>query len=378
MAVETIEPVRSNDFKRLWADVGPEVLAAVEAVGETGWYVLGPSVTRFERALARLFGLGFSIGCANGLDAIEIALRALALPHGAPVLTTPLSAFATTLAIVRAGGTPVFADVDQRGHLDLGRCEQILEDRPDIRHLVPVHLYGGAMNLNDLRDLKQRFELELVEDCAQSIGAHFDGRAAGTIGDLAAVSFYPTKNLGALGDGGAIVTSDDHLRDRCAVLRNYGQSSQYVHDELGLNSRLDELQADILDSVFLPRLEAWTSRRRELASRYLDGITHPKLRLLEVAPASLPVWHLFPVFVPEVGRESFQRHLRDAGIDSAVHYPRLIPDQAALRTVTVEVVGTLTCAGELAASEVSLPIHPYLTDAEQDRVMGAINSWHAP
>jgi dTDP-3-amino-3,4,6-trideoxy-alpha-D-glucose transaminase len=375
---EVIDPVRSNDFKRLWADVGPEVLAAVETVGKTGWYVLGPSVTRFEQALARLFGLGFSVGCASGLDAIEISLRALCLPHGAPVLTTPLSAFATTLAILRAGGTPVFADVDHRGHLDLHHCEQILKDRPDIRHLVPVHLYGNAMNLSDLRELKQRFELRVVEDCAQSIGAHFDGRAAGTIGDLAAVSFYPTKNLGALGDGGAIVTGDDHLRDRCAVLRNYGQSSQYVHDELGLNSRLDEVHADILDSVFLPRLAAWTSRRRELASRYLNGIAHPRLRPLEAARESLPVWHLFPVFVPAAGRESFQRHLRDAGIESAVHYPRLIPDQAALRAVKVEVVGPLTRAGELAASEVSLPIHPYLTDPEQDRVIGAINSWRAP
>lgn len=378
MPAPTTDPVRSNDFKRLWADVGSEVLAAVESVGKTGWYVLGPSLTKFEGALARQFGLSFSVGCASGLDAIEISLRALGLPRGAPVLTTPLSAFATTLAILRAGGTPIFADVDERGHLDLGLCEQLLKHRPDIRHLVPVHLYGSAMNLGELADLKHHFELRVVEDCAQSIGAHFEGRAAGTIGDLAAVSFYPTKNLGALGDGGAVLAGDQHLRASSAALRNYGQSSQYVHDELGLNSRLDELQAAILDSVFLPRLAAWTSRRRELAGRYLNAIAHPSIRLPTAAPGSAPVWHLFPVFVPAAARESFQRHLRDAGIDSAVHYPRLIPDQAALRTVTVEVIGNLTCARELAASEVSLPIHPYLTDAEQDRVVAAVNSWDAP
>jgi dTDP-4-amino-4,6-dideoxygalactose transaminase len=359
-----------NDFQRQWADTRADVLAAVEQVGASGWYILGKSVQSFEAALAATFGLPHAVGCASGLDAIELGLRALGLRAGEPVLTTPLSAFATTLAIVRAGGVPVFADVDDHGLIDLAACEALCGQ---IRFFVPVHLYGQSLDLDRLRALRDRFDLRIVEDCAQSISAERDGTRAGSVGQIAATSFYPTKNLGALGDGGAVVTGDAALARACASLRNYGQSARYVHDLPGLNSRLDELHAAILERAFLPRLPAWTDRRREIARRYLARIVHPAVRTLPMA--GRPSWHLFPTFVAAEARPGFQRFLETRGVQTAIHYPRLIPEQQALDAVAQRSAGPLDNAQRLADTEVSLPIHPYLDDAELDIVVAAVNDW---
>jgi dTDP-3-amino-3,4,6-trideoxy-alpha-D-glucose transaminase len=369
--------VLPNDFQRLWANAGRDVLAAIARVGEHGQWVLGPEVRGFEEALSRFMARRHAIGCASGLDAIEIGLRALALVPGTRVLTTPLSAFATTLAIVRAGGVPVFVDVEEHGLLDLARCREALSADPRIRAMVPVHLFGEVGELSELEALRDRFELSIVEDCAQCIGATSGGRAAGSAGQLAATSFYPTKNLGALGDGGAVVTDDSALAERCRSLRDYGQSARYVHDALGLNSRLDELHAAVLARVFLPRLPEWTERRRVIARAYREGIDHPRVRPVPTPPGSQGVSHLFPVTVPPAARTSFMDHLRARGVRPAVHYPTLIPDQRALAGAGFEVLGTLSRAAELAASEVSLPIHPYLDDDEVRRVVEAVNLWRA-
>jgi dTDP-4-amino-4,6-dideoxygalactose transaminase len=268
-----------NDFRRQWQATGAAVLQATERVGASGWFVLGPEVAEFERLLAEGCGCAHAIGCGSGLDAIELSLRALGLVEGDRVLTTPLSAFATTLAIVRAGGTPVFVDVDENGLLDLGKVEQVLSADPTIRYLVPVHLYGQPLNLEDLEALKRRFGIFIVEDCAQAIGATWEGRPVGGVGDLSTLSFYPTKNLGALGDGGAILTNDRNLMLKCQSLRDYGQTGKYEHTLLGLNSRLDELHAAILRTAFLPRLSDWSTRRRDIASQYLSEIAHPQVKI---------------------------------------------------------------------------------------------------
>ncbi len=371
----TTQTVLLNDFKRQWDETGAAVLAAVERVGKSGWYILGDSVVRFEAALATTIERPFAIGCASGLDAIEIALRALSIPRGARVLTTPLSAFATTLAIVRAGGIPVFADVDERGNLDLARCERILASRTDISFAVPVHLYGYPVDLEHLARIKDKFDLKIVEDCAQAILAKSHGHVAGTVGDLAAFSFYPTKNLGALGDAGAVVGGPDGSRDACQSLRNYGQSNRYVHSRLGLNSRLDELHAAILESAFMPRLADWTARRRAVAARYVADISNPLVKPPAADPNAQPVWHLFPVLVPAERRQDFQDHLRGAGVESALHYPKLIPHQDAMTETEFEVLDELSRASEIANCEVSLPIHPHLTDDEVARVVDAVNQW---
>jgi dTDP-4-amino-4,6-dideoxygalactose transaminase len=265
-------------------------------VGESGWYILGDEVREFKAALARHWTAGHAVGVASGLDAVEISLKVLGCEPGDRILTTPLSAFATTLAIVKLGASPVFVDTDEFGMIDLGACRRVLERRRDIRFLAPVHLYGHALNLHELRSLRRDFGCLIVEDC-ESISASFDGLLTGVIGQMAATSFYPTKNLGAMGDGGAVLTSDAQYAAAARPLRDYGQRCKYRHDWVGYNSKLDEWQAAILRRAYLPKLPLWTERRRQIASQYLDGICHTNVRPLGRPEGSHSVWHLFPVLV---------------------------------------------------------------------------------
>jgi dTDP-3-amino-3,4,6-trideoxy-alpha-D-glucose transaminase len=364
-----------NDFKRQWADTRGDVLAALTSVGESGWYVLGGEVRQFEEALAALWGLEHCVGVASGLDAIEIALRAAGCGAGDNVLTTPVSAFATTLAILKLGAIPVFADVDDAGQIDLGGCEALLEGRSDIRFLVPVHLYGQPLDPAALAALRDRRGLKIVEDCAQSILARRGGRATGTAGIAAATSFYPTKNLGALGDGGAILTNDPALAEALRQLRDYGQAAKYEHERIGYNSRLDEMHAAVLRRASLPRLPDWTARRREIAARYRREIRHADVRVSAVPDGADPCWHLFPVRVPAAGRTSFESWLTERQVATGRHYPTAIPDQPAMRTALFEAPIGIERAREFCASEVSLPIHPYLLDDEVGRVVEAVNAW---
>jgi dTDP-3-amino-3,4,6-trideoxy-alpha-D-glucose transaminase len=372
----SIAPISLNDFERQWADTGQAVLEAVRKVGESGWYILGPEVAGFEQSLAARLGRRFAVGCASGLDAIEISLRALGLKAGDKVLTTPLSAFATTLAILRAGGRPVFVDVDQSGLVDLDRARDACAHDSSIRFFVPVHLFGHACNLEGIADFKTRFHLKVVEDCAQAIGAYSGEHPVGSVGNLSALSFYPTKNLGALGDGGAVLTDDSSLAQACRSIRDYGQTAKYVHDLRGLNSRLDELHAAILRRAFLPKLAGWLERRQRIAERYLQAIQHPSVRIVPLPPGCRPAWHLFPVMVEPGRREDLCRHLQEGGVRTGIHYPMIIPRQKALGDRTVfDVVGELTRADAFAAGEVSLPIHAYLRDDEVETIVSTINGW---
>jgi dTDP-4-amino-4,6-dideoxygalactose transaminase len=366
--------VLANDFRRQWEDLRADCLTALDTVGRSGWYVLGEEVREFEKSLADWWGVGYSVGVASGLDAIEIGLRVLDCGAGDRVLTTPLTAFATTLAILKLGAVPVFVDVDERGLIDLERCRELLESRRDIRYFVPVHLYGHSLDLDALRELRESYGIKIVEDCAQSIGASFGGRPTGSAGDIAATSFYPTKNLGAMGDGGALLSNDAALRAQALALRDYGQSGKYRHELVGYNSRLDELQAAFLRRVSLPRLEGWTQRRREIARIYLEQIRHPEVKLAGAPEGSVSSWHLFPVWVKPEKREGFLNHLKAAGIGAGIHYPVTVGDQPALSGVPHE-FGDCSRARYLAATEVSLPIHPYLSPGEVDRVVKAVESW---
>ncbi len=367
--------IPANDFRKQWEDIRQDVLAATERVGASGWYVLGQEVTAFENALASYWGLRHCAGVASGLDALEISLRILGCNPGDRVLTTPVSAFATTLAIVKLGAIPVFADTDERGLIDLGRCRDLLKQRSDIRFFVPVHLYGHSLDLTELQALRTDFDLQLIEDCAQSVGARFRGAATGTVGQIAATSFYPTKNLGGIGDGGAILTNDPAADAQARILRFYGETTRYQHDFLGYNSRLDELQAALLLQAQLPRLPQWIERRRSIASTYLKGIRNPNVRMCSAAEGSESSWHLFPVFVAPEARERFLQHLQTEGIGAGIHYPKAIPDQPALNNVRHELSDDCAVARRLCASEVSIPIHPYLSDAEVEQIIQAVNSW---
>jgi dTDP-4-amino-4,6-dideoxygalactose transaminase len=371
--------ISQNDFQRRWLAIEEPVLSTVRRVGKSGRYILGEEVQAFEAALAKKWGIAHAVGVGNGMDAIEIGLRCLGLCHGDKVLTTPLSAFATTLAIIRAGGVPVFVDVDEGGGVDLGQCRELLERNPEIRHFVPVHLYGYPLDMNELKKLKAKFDLSIVEDCAQAIGASHSGVSVGTVGQLTATSFYPTKNLGALGDGGAVLTDNENLAAKARVLRNYGQSAHYVHDELGSNSRLDELQAAILRDAMLPNLEAWTALRRKTARLYLDAIRNPLIQMCPPSAGADPVWHLFPILVGEGARDSLREHLREASVDTAIHYPRIIAEQQALtKNTRFEVPFEPINARRFAAEELSLPIHPFLIETEIGQVIDACNKWEPP
>lgn len=364
-----IQTVKLNDFSRLWQDVGPDAQEAFARVGESGWYILGKEVEAFEISLSDFSGIPHAVGCASGLDAIELGLRALELEPGERVLTTPLSAFASTLAIIRAGGSPVFVDVDSEGLLDLALAEELLRSDPSLRTMVPVHLYGRSLDLDRLALLKDEFNLKIVEDMAQAIGASWRGRPVGSVGQVAATSFYPTKNLGCLGDGGAVLSTSEPVARSCASLRDYGQSSKYVHSELGLNSRLDEVQAAVLRHAMLPRLVEWTEHRRSIAREYGEGISHPEVTL--PAPSDESVWHLYAVRTDR--REALMQHLHECGVQSAVHYPELISQQKALKALPAS--PPTPRAQDWASNVLSIPIHPYLTEVERGRVIEAVNSW---
>lgn len=367
--------ILQNDFKRQWELVQELVVDAVRRVGASAWYILGKEVEAFENSLAKLWGVSHAVGVGNGMDAIEIGLRCLDLQPGEKVLTTPFSAFATTLAILRAGGTPVFVDVDDVGCIDLAQCREVLLKDRSIRFLVPVHLYGFALPMQELARLKTDFELRVVEDCAQSIGASHGGIGVGTVGQVAATSFYPTKNLGALGDGGALLTNDAALADAATTLRNYGQAGHYVHSKLGLNSRLDEIHAAVLRSALLPNLQRWTEARRRTAQKYLSRIQNPSIQLLAPDSTMAPVWHLFPILAADGARDELRSYLEARGIMTGVHYPHIIPDQAALTKGSWQNAVEPVNARRFARCELSLPVHPFLTELEVDAVIAACNDW---
>ena len=349
-----------NDFQRRWQETAEDTLAAVAAVGESGHYVLGNEVRQFESALAELWGAKYAVGVGSGLDAIEISLRALGCGPGSKVLTTPLTAFATTLAILKLGATPVYVDVDEFGLIDLDLVEAALRKDPTIEFFIPVHLYGHRIDLSRIRGVK------IVEDCAQSILA-----TTGVVGQCATVSFYPTKNLGALGDGGAVVTDDEGLANRLRRLRHYGESAKYRHEEIGYNSRLDEMQAAILRRAHLPRLAGWTTRRRQIAAAYLTRITNPALIIPGSPAGSGSCWHLFPV----LAGTGFMEHMLARGISVDRHYPTTAMEQPVMQSAHYECIETLARARRFCQMEVSLPIHPYLTDEEVEAVVEACNAW---
>jgi dTDP-3-amino-3,4,6-trideoxy-alpha-D-glucose transaminase len=360
--------VAANDFTRQWSEVRTDATAALERVGRSGWLILGKEVEAFERDFAEWWGVPHSVGVASGLDALEIALRCAGIEPGNRVLTTPLTAFATTLAILRAGAEPVWCDIDESGGLDLERARHAVAADPGIRAVLPVHLYGHPLDPEGLERLAAA-GVVVIEDCAQSAGAERAGRPTGLAGAAAATSLYPTKNLGAMGDGGVLMTADAELAVRARQMRDYGQVRRYEHVIVGLNSRLDELHAAILRSALLPRLDGWLDRRRRIAERYASALSTGALR--PVAPGGgVSANHLFPVEVTRGDAAAVARRLADEGVGIGRHYPFVCPDQAAARGWG-RTLDPLVTARRLAAGELSLPIHPHLRDDEVEHVVRA-------
>ena len=343
----------------------PQVEAAIRRVIARGWFVLGPEVDAFEAEFAAACQAGHAAGVGSGTDALALALRALNIGAGAEVITSPLSATYTALAIMAAGARPVFADIDP-SRLTLDPAAVSAAVTPRTAAIVPVHIYGQAADMPALMAVAARHNLAVVEDCCQAHLATCAGRPVGSFGVMSAYSFYPTKNLGALGDGGAITTGDAALAARVKRLRNGGQSDRYRHDEFGVNSRLDEMQAAILRAR-LPFLPVWTNRRRSLARAY-------RAALADGSPVTVPaehdaghVYHLFPVLSP--ARELIREHLRSAGIETLVHYPVPIPRQQAVASGDECPVADRVCAEVF-----SLPLYPSLDPGAIGEIVAALRA----
>lgn len=362
-----------NDFKAEPVALRQAMARAADRVFASGWYVLGPEVKAFESAWASTCGVSSCAGVGNGLDAIELLLRALGVGPGDEVVTTPMTAFASVLAILRAGATPVLADIDpESGLLAPESVERCLS--PRTRALVLVHLYGQLRQMERWRALCDGAGIALVEDCAQAHGARSAGRGAGAFGVAGAWSFYPTKNLGAIGDGGAVTSDDPALVERVKRLRNYGQSERYHHPELGMNSRLDELQAALLRER-LAWLAEFTLRRRVVADAYRSGLENP-----HISPLAAPeepaahVNHLFVVRCDE--RDSLQAHLRNVGVQTLIHYPIAVHEQEPCRSLRRDPQG-LSNAERHARTCLSLPCHPQMSDEQVAQVVAAVNSFRS-
>ncbi len=349
-----------------------EIRAAIDRVLAGGRYILGPEVEAFEREWAAYHGGGEAVGVANGTEALELALRAVGVGAGDVVVTVANTVSATAAAIQQIGARPRFVEIDPATMLMApAALAAALDAGPGrVAAIVPVHLYGQPADLPVIMDLARRHGAKVVEDCAQSHGATVAGRLAGTWGDAAAYSFYPTKNLGALGDGGAVVTRDPAVAARVRALRQYGWRERYVSEQPGRNSRLDELQAAVL-RVKLAYLDAENAVRRAHAGRYLAQLASAPLRLPAVAAGTEPVWHQFTVRTP--AREALRTHLAAQDIHCGVLYPVPLHRQPAFAATTPLPETDRACAEVLC-----LPVHPGVTEADVDRVCTAILRWHQP
>jgi dTDP-4-amino-4,6-dideoxygalactose transaminase len=363
--------ISMNDFRAEPAELQRDMLQACQRVIASGWYVLGSEVQAFESEWAAASRAAFAVGVANGLDAIEIALRALGIGPGDEVITTPMTAFATVLGILRAGAVPVLADIEPgSGLLSVASAQRCVS--VSTKAVLLVHLYGQVRDMDRWQAFCADHRLILVEDCAQSHLATWRGTGAGSFGAAGACSFYPTKNLGALGDAGALICNDGELAKRAARLRNYGQSVRYHHPEIGMNSRLDEMQAALLRTR-LAWLPSFTARRRQIAQVYAAQLRNPAVRLPDAPQeADAHVHHLFVVNCDQ--RDALQAHLREQGIEALIHYPVPVHQQEPCRAMRRDPQG-LQASDEHARTCLSLPCHPQLSDDDVGRVILAVNGY---
>ncbi len=352
----------------------PEIDAAVARALESGWYILGAEGKAFEQEFAAWVGARHAVGCGNGTDALALALRGLGIGPGAAVATVSHTAVATVAAIEMAGAVPVLIDIDPLHYtMDPAELSDVLAHPPagpPIRAAIPVHLYGQAADMAAILASCARHGVAVIEDCSQAHGAALDGKKLGTLGAVGAFSLYPTKNLGALGDGGVLATDDPDLASRIAALRQYGWRTHHVSDAVGVNSRLDELQAAIL-RVKLRHLDAGNARRQAIAAEYDAALSATPLRPPARRSGATHVFHQYVVRVPD--REAVQARLRAEGIGSGVHYPVPVHLQPAYKDRVA--LGLAGCrASEVAAREVlSLPLYPELTDEQVGMITRTIS-----
>lgn len=361
-------PIPLVDLKAQYAALRPDIDAAIARVIANTSFIMGPEVRAFEEAFAAYCQTRYAVGVSSGTAAIELVLRALNIGPGDEVITTPFTFIASAEAISAAGATPVFADIDPLTY-NLSPAAVEAAITPRTRALLPVHLYGQPADTGALAAIAQRHGLFLIEDAAQAHGAEINGRRVGSLGDAACFSFYPGKNLGAYGDGGAITTDDEALAGRLRKLRDHGRVSKYVHDELGYGHRLDALQAAILGAK-LPHLDAANAARRRLASRYDELLADTDLVLPYVPQGVTPAWHLYVIRTPR--RDDALAGLKARGIEAGIHYPLPLHLQPAYRALGLG-PGSFPVAEAASQQVLSLPLFPELSEEQQERVVDELH-----
>lgn len=368
--------------KAAYQSQASEIDSAIARVLRSGRYVLGPEVAAFEAEFASYIGVPHALGVANGTDAITIALKALDIGPGDVVLTVSHTAVATVVAIRTAGADPLFIDVEaETGLMDLTRLEELLAlvrnghaaiPLARIKAIIPVHLYGCGVDMDRLMGIANEYQLAVVEDCAQAHGAQFDGRRVGSFGAFGCFSFYPTKNLGAIGDGGAVVTSDPRLLEKARLQREYGWRNRYISDTEGGNSRLDELQAAVL-RVKLSKLDADNNARVAIADTYRELIKHPAIKTPPQSKFIDPVYHQFVIRTQH--RDQLKSYLQQQGIGTLVHYPVAIHLQPAYTAASFR-IQPLPYTEQWAQDVLSLPMFPQLDVRSVAYVAATINAWN--
>jgi dTDP-4-amino-4,6-dideoxygalactose transaminase len=368
------------DFSRQYAALRPRLLEAVTEACDGLYYVLGKEVGEFEAAAAKICGTCFGVGCGSGTDALWLAMAAAGIGPGDRVLTTPFSFFATVSSILRAGATPVLADIDPATfNLSPALCEDVLRRATSkdeaIKAILPVHLYGQCADWDAFEDLKDRYGVLLIEDAAQAFGATWQSRPAGSLGDAAAFSFYPTKNLNAMGDAGLVTTNNDALAERMKMLRTHGMRRRYYHDEVGWNSRLDTIQAAIL-SVKLKYIAEWNARRGVLAENYgllfkdaaIEGLVLPS-----TDARGVHVYHQYVIRVPR--RDELRAFLTERKIGTEIYYPVPLHLQEALKPLGYK-RGDFPESERAAEEVLALPMYAELREDEQEIVVDAISEFY--
>lgn len=358
VSLETIHIQCGDGLKRAFADTLSK-----------NWFIHGEACACFEKSFAAFCGVSDGVGCGNGLDALMLALRAMDIGAGDEVIVPSFTYIATALAIEYAGATPVFVEVNiETGLLNPALIEQAITEKT--RAILPVHIYGQMCPMDEICAIAEKHGLKVIEDCAQAHGAIYQGKRAGAWGNVGCFSFYPGKNLGALGDGGGVVSNDRQMVERIRAIANYGSSEKYVHEEMGVNSRLDEMQAAFL-GVKLPFLDGWNEARRVIANKYLDGMHNPKIKL-PVVKHGTPVWHLFVVRCD--ARDALQTYLREKGIGTNIHYPIPMHCQKAFAKYNLT-RGSFPIAEEIADTVLSLPMYVGMTEKEIQYVIDQVNAF---
>lgn len=356
------------DLGRLHQSIREPLDAAYRRVMDSGWFIMGPELEAFESEFAAYSEVKHCIGVGNGLEALHLLLRAYDIGPGDEVIVPSNTFIATWLAVSQCGATPVPVEPDVKTH-NIDPALVAAAITPRTRAIMPVHLYGQPADMDSINELAVKHGLIVIEDAAQAQGARYKGRRAGSLGHAAGTSFYPGKNLGALGDGGAVLTNDDAIAEKVRQLRNYGSKVKYQHDLAGYNSRLDEMQAAFL-RVKLAVLDEWNARRREIAFQYSTLLAGADVELPFVPGYAEPVWHLF--VIRSKRRDALKAHLEQLGVSTVIHYPRPPHQQACYRDRSV---GKFPIADQLASEVLSLPMSPDLRREEVELVVNALRSF---